>query len=230
MFAIDHAATALLLERRYPAVSLPPLLVSVQAMELAWVGLNYAGIESTHTDPVVRTVANIHLAYMPWSHSLLTPILFALLVWLVVEKGLGRAPLGRALALGIVSHLVLDLLTHNHDIVPAPGLRSPGLGLGLYGAAPMAAFALELVYGVACWWIYRGSRALLVLIVVANVANISLFSAAIPGPEEWLAGRPLLVVTVILAQIALTLFLVGLLARPRRDRASVSGASPSRAP
>ena len=42
MFAIDHAATALLVKRRYPSVSLTPLLLSVQAMELAWVGLNYA--------------------------------------------------------------------------------------------------------------------------------------------------------------------------------------------
>lgn len=32
MFAIDHAATALLLERRYAAVPMTPLLVSVQAM------------------------------------------------------------------------------------------------------------------------------------------------------------------------------------------------------
>jgi hypothetical protein len=41
MFAIDHAATALLVKRRYPSVPMTPLLVSVQAMELAWVGLNY---------------------------------------------------------------------------------------------------------------------------------------------------------------------------------------------
>jgi len=34
MFAVDHAATALLIKRRYPFVSLMPILVSVQAMEL----------------------------------------------------------------------------------------------------------------------------------------------------------------------------------------------------
>ena len=45
MFAVDHAATALLLKRRLPSVPLAPILVSVQAMELAWVGLNYLGIE-----------------------------------------------------------------------------------------------------------------------------------------------------------------------------------------
>ena len=54
---------------------------------------------------------------------------------------------------------------------------------------------------------------LLVLIVVANAANLSLFSSAIPGPEEWLAGRPLVLVTLIFVQIVVTLTLVGVLAR-----------------
>jgi hypothetical protein len=72
MFAIDHAATALLVKRRYPAVPLAPLLIAVQAMELAWVVLNYLGVERTTTAPVVRSVADIHLAYMPYSHSVAT--------------------------------------------------------------------------------------------------------------------------------------------------------------
>lgn len=37
MFAVDHAATALLLKGRYPTVPIGALLVAVQAMELAWV-------------------------------------------------------------------------------------------------------------------------------------------------------------------------------------------------
>jgi hypothetical protein len=54
MFAINHAATALLLKRRFPDVSLLTLLLSVQAMEFAWVVLNYVGVERTGTDTVVR--------------------------------------------------------------------------------------------------------------------------------------------------------------------------------
>jgi hypothetical protein len=65
MFAIDHAATALLVKRRYPSTPMWPVLLSVQAMELAWVGLNYVGIEQTTTEATVRSVADIHLAYMP---------------------------------------------------------------------------------------------------------------------------------------------------------------------
>jgi hypothetical protein len=57
MFAVDHAATALLVKRRYPSVPLAPILVSVQAMELAWVGLNYLGIERRRRRP--RFIASL---------------------------------------------------------------------------------------------------------------------------------------------------------------------------
>ena len=66
MFAVGHAATALLIKRRFPSVSLTPMLPSVQAMELAWVGFNYLGIERMTTEASVRSVADIHLAYMPF--------------------------------------------------------------------------------------------------------------------------------------------------------------------
>src|SRR5690349_1605884 len=99
MFAIDHAATALLVKRRYPLVPLAPLLIAVQAMELAWVVLNYVGVERTTTEATVRSVADIHLAYMPYSHSVGTAVGAAVLAWLVIEKGFGRVALGRAIGL-----------------------------------------------------------------------------------------------------------------------------------
>jgi len=213
VFAIDHAATALLVKRRFPSVPMVPVLISVQAMELAWVALNYLGVERTTTEATVRSVADIHLAYIPWSHSVGTAIVAALTAWLIIEKGLGRAALGRAVGLGIASHLILDLLTHARDIALWPGIASPMLGLGLYASAPLAAFVVELIYGISCWWVYRGNRALLAVIVLFNLANLSFFSTTIPGPEQYLAGRPLLVVTIVFAQIVITLALVGILAR-----------------
>jgi hypothetical protein len=54
MFAINHAATALLFKRRYSTVSLVPVLLAVQAMEFAWVLLNYLGVERTTTESEVR--------------------------------------------------------------------------------------------------------------------------------------------------------------------------------
>lgn len=216
MFAVDHATTALLVKRRFPSVPITPILLSAQAMELAWVGLNYLGVEHTTTAATVRSVADIRLADMPYSHSVATAAVTAVLAWQILERGFGRRALGRAVGIGIVSHLLLDLVTHAPDIVLWPGLREPALGLGLYSRAPMAGFALEFLYGVVCWWVYRGRAALLTVIVLGNLANLSFFSSSIPGPEQYLAGRPLLVVTVVFVQIVATLLLVGVLSRKPR--------------
>jgi hypothetical protein len=225
MFAVDHAATALLVKRRYPSAPLTPILLSVQAMELAWVGLNYAGIERTTTEATVRSVADVHLVYMPYSHSVATAVGAAILAWLIIERGLGRAVLGRAVGLGIVSHLVLDLATHGHDIVLWPGRSTPKLGLGLYEAAPLVAFIVEFLYGILCWYVYRGGAGLFAVISLGNLANLSFLSPAIPGPEQYLAGRPTLLVTVILVQIAVTLVLVGWFSRRRTGMPGLPGAA-----
>jgi hypothetical protein len=228
MFAIDHAATALLIKRRYPSAPMAPILLSVQAMELAWVALNYLGIERTTTEPTVRSVADLHLVSMPYSHSVATAVGAAVVAWLAIEKGLHRRALGRAVGIGIVSHLLLDLATHAHDIAWWPGAAHAKLGLGLYAAAPLAAFAVELCYGVLCWYVFRGSRALLALIVAGNLADLSFFTATIVGPERYLAGRPMLVVSVVAAQIVLTLLLVYALARPGAKAGPSEGAVAAR--
>jgi hypothetical protein len=88
-----------------------------------------------------------------------------------------------------------------------------------YARLPALAFALELAFGILCWWVFRGNRLLLALIVLFNIANLSLFFAEVPGPEQVMAGRPLLLVALILAQIVVTLALVGWAAtRPTRAR------------
>ncbi len=229
MFAINHAAAALLVRRRYQDVSLVPILIAVQAMEFLWVGLNYVGVERTATEPVVRYVGDIHLAYMPFSHSVVTMLGAAALAW-AIGVATGRPRLGAAVGLGVVSHLVLDLATHDRDIALAPLLDGPEYGTRLYGQLPLAAFLLELGFGVLCWWVYRGGRALLAVIVGFNLANLSLFFAAVPGPEQWLAGRPIFLATTILAQIIVTLWAVwwGAQRSPSPPAPAVHAVSPQR--
>jgi hypothetical protein len=107
-----------------------------------------------------------------------------------------------------VSHLVLDIGTHGPDIALWPGSSLPPLGIGLYSGAPAAAFVVELLYGILCWWVYRGSAPLLLVLVAGNLANASFFFAGLPGPEQLMAGRPILLVTAILTQIVVMLLLV----------------------
>ena len=78
-------------------------------------------------------------------------------------------------------------------VSPAPTLDSSVVGM------------VELAYGIFCWRVYQGSRGLLAVIVIGNLANLSFLSPAIPGPESYLAGRPLLLVTVVFVQIVVTM-------------------------
>ena len=216
MFAINHAATALVIKKYYPKVSLGWLLLSVQFVEILWVLFNYLGIERTSTEVAVDTVRDVHLEYMPYSHSIASSAILALVAWYVIGVVYKRRNVAAAVAIGIFSHIVLDVLTHTRDISIVPFLFDYETGLGLY-AMPWVAFIVETVYGVLCWWVYRGSRMLLATILAFNLANISFFSVALKGPEVLLANHPLWIVSVVALQIFVTLLLVGLFAKPRAE-------------
>ena len=211
MFAINHAATALIIKKFFKDVPIIWILISTQFMELLWVLFNYMGVERTTTEKDMKYVGDIHLSYMPFSHSLLTMAGVSVLSWLVISKGLGEPVIGLAVAIGILSHLVLDLITHSRDMAIAPFIKERKLGLGLYANFPVPAFILEIGYGTACWWIYGGSYALLAVILLFNLANLPMFVAAIPGGKQTMANRPLLITSFVFVQIIVTLALVGLL-------------------
>ncbi|MBI3523910.1 MAG: hypothetical protein HY066_05175 [Betaproteobacteria bacterium] len=213
MFAINHAATALIIKQRYPKVPLMWLLLSVQFVEILWVLFNYLGIERTSTEAVVNTVSEIHLEYMPYSHSIASSLLFAWIAWFIIGKLYKQRDAAVAIAIGILSHIVLDVLTHTRDISIIPFLLDQKVGIGLY-AMPLAAFFVETAYGLFCWWIFRGGKALLVTILVFNLSNISFFSEALRGPEVLMANHPMWIVTAVALQIVITLVLVWLFARP----------------
>ena len=212
MNAINHAATALLINKKWPDVPIIPVLLSVQLVEILWVAFNLFGIESTTTEPQVRALNDIHLAYMPYSHSIATTVALALAIWIVVAKIFKNSVWGIAIAVAVSSHVILDLATHVHDIPLAPGIDSLKVGTGLYGV-PLLALVVETIYGVCCWWVFRGSRMLLSVIIVLNLAALSLYSPAIPGPEYLLAGHPKIFAFIIGIHIVIGLAAVGYFAR-----------------
>ena len=209
MFAINHAATGLIIKKIYPDVSMIMILVSVQLIEILWVVLNFLGVEKTTTENRVKSVSDVHLEYMPFSHSVVSTAFLAACAWILFAFGFKEVHVGIAIALGICSHLVLDLISHARDIVIAPFLDSRKFGLGLY-EKPAVAFMVETIYGIFCWWVYRGSAALFWIIVLFNLANASFFIKAIPGPERFLANRPFWITAIVALQIIVTAILVWL--------------------
>jgi membrane-bound metal-dependent hydrolase YbcI (DUF457 family) len=203
-----------MIKKRYPKVPLGWLLLSVQFVEILWVLFNYLGIEQTSTDAIVNSVGEIHLEYMPYSHSLASSLGFALVAWFIIGKVYKHRTAAVAISFGILSHIILDVLTHTQDISIIPFFQQQQVGLGLY-AIPLVAFFVETAYGLFCWWVFRGGKALLATILIFNMANITFFSTALKGPEALMANHPMWIVSAVALQIIITLVLVGLFARPR---------------
>ena len=212
MNAINHAATALLINKKWPDVPVIPILLSVQLVEFLWVVFNLLGVEITTTEPQVKALNDIHLAYMPYSHSIAATAILAFTVWVVVSKLFKKPAWALALAVAVSSHIVLDLATHVSDIALAPGIESPKFGVGLYGV-PLLALAVETIYGIWCWWVFRGSMALLAVIVVLNLGALSFYAPLISGPEQLLAGHPKIFAAFIGGHIIIGLVAVGFFAR-----------------
>lgn len=212
MNAINHAATALLLKKRWPGLPLVPALISVQLIEFLWVFLNLANVEATSTEPQVHALNDIHLSYMPYSHSLAAVAVISGLCWFAVAVLARRPAWAVPLAVGVCSHIVLDVLVHARDIELLPGVLPLKLGSGLYDV-PAIALLVETLYGIACWRVFKGSMALLAAIVGLNLAAISFYVPQISGPEALLAGHPKVFALMILFHIVLGLAVVGMLAR-----------------
>jgi hypothetical protein len=197
MYAITHAATALIIKRRFRSAPVWPLLVSVQAIELLWVAFVYVGIEH-----VSYSSDAVHLDFLPYSHSVASTAAVAVMTWIFVRYRQHQPAVAVALALGIASHVFLDFVHHEPDIALLPFPIGARFGLGL-ATWPVADLLVELLYGAMCWLAFGGGKGLLVAIVGLNLVNIPLMFPR-PGTGTMLAERPQLLPTVILVQIVLT--------------------------
>ena len=208
MYAITHASTALILKQRFRVRVLWPLLVSVQAIELLWVVFVYTGIEH-----VRYTADAVHLDFLPYSHSVATTAAIAILGWLFYRYRRQQPALAAAVALGVLSHVVLDLIHHEPDIALLPITAGPRFGLNLQ-SWPVADLIAELLFGVTCCLVVGASRALLITVVVLNVANIPLMFPQ-PGTGARLAAHPAVLPTIIVVHIVVTWSAVWYFARSR---------------
>jgi hypothetical protein len=157
---IGHYAVAFAAKRAAPAISLGTLFLAVQLADLVWPALVLAGVERFEIRPGVTAFTPLDFVHYPWSHSLA-----AMLVWgaalgvgyMLVRKARWRD----AVLLGalVVSHWVLDFVTHRPDMPFAPG-DSTKVGLGLWNSVP-ATLAVEGALFAICVWLYaRSTRAL----------------------------------------------------------------------
>lgn len=153
---IGHYALAFAAKRAAPEVSLGTLFAATQLPDLIWLPLVLAGIERVRIDPGNTAFTPLDFAHYPWSHSLLTVLLWGLAAGLLY-LGLRRDRRG-AVVVGLlaVSHWGLDFLTHRPDLPLWPG--RPKMGLGLWASVP-GTIAVEGGLFALGVWLYLGATA-----------------------------------------------------------------------
>ena len=128
---IGHYAVALAAKPAAPKVSLGWLAAAAIFLDLIWPLLLQAGLEQVAVVPGITVVTPMDFISYPWSHSLLMSAvwgaLFGGLYYLLAKDRRGAL----VLALLVVSHWLLDFVTHRPDLPLMPG-ESVKLGLGLY--------------------------------------------------------------------------------------------------
>src|SRR5436190_9342678 len=105
MYAINHAATALILKKKQAPASMWLLLLSVQLVEILWIIFNWLGVEH-----VVIIDSKLHLGFLPYSHSIFSALFLALLSFAIINYGYKNRNLAIAFAFGVMSHIILDII------------------------------------------------------------------------------------------------------------------------
>lgn len=145
---IGHYALGLAAKRYAPRTSLGTLFVAPTFADLLWPFFLLLGWEHAHVVPGPNPFLTLWLDDYPISHSLFTLIVWgALFAYLYRRRGGDRRA---ALVLGglVVSHWVLDLITHRPDEPIYPGGPEVGLGLWNYVTATVVVETAMLLAGV----------------------------------------------------------------------------------
>jgi hypothetical protein len=150
---IGHFALGFGAKKAAPAVSLGTLFVACQLADLLWPTLVLTGIERVEIQPGATAVTPLNFISYPYSHSLVALGAWALLfgVGYVVVRGSRIAP-GAAIAILVLSHWLLDFITHRRDMpLTLGGGTKVGLDLWASRPATVAVEAVMFAVGVALY-------------------------------------------------------------------------------
>jgi hypothetical protein len=152
---IGHYAAALAAKRMAPKTSLGTLVLGATFLDLLFPMLVMAGMEHLRIVKGITVMMPLDLYDYPLSHSLAACLLYAALaggIYFAVKRYM---PGALAIALCVLSHWILDLISHRPDLPLYPGSGTT-LGLGLWNF-PAGSIIVEAGLFVAGVWLYAGS-------------------------------------------------------------------------
>jgi membrane-bound metal-dependent hydrolase YbcI (DUF457 family) len=179
---IGHFGIAFGAKRAAPAVSLGALFAACQWADLLWPTLVLLGIEQVRIAPGTTTVTPLDFVSYPYSHSLEALVLWAAAAG-AVYWWIRRSSAAVVIALVVLSHWVLDWITHRPDM-PLTMSGPTRVGLGLWNSVPGTIVAEGLIFVAGVVLYARTTRArdrigsigcwiLVTLLIVIYVANLA---------------------------------------------------------
>ena len=180
---VGHYAVSLALKKFEKRASLGGLFLGVQLVDILFFPFVLLGIERINIIEDYTQSTHFELEYMPYTHSLLGSLLwamvaYALVRWVIVKKH----SVALVVALAVFSHWVLDLIVHVPDL-PLWSDTSLKLGFGLWHNA-VATYALEAALLLGALWLYLRSTAaataagkygmsvFVVVLLLFNIVNV----------------------------------------------------------
>jgi hypothetical protein len=193
---IGHYALALAAKRTAPRASLGTLFAATSLADLLWPVFLLLGWEHAHTVPGPNPFLTLWLDSIPISHSLVTLIGWGALFGFAYRTRTGDARGGVLVALLVVSHWVLDFVTHRPDMPLYPG--GTPLGLGLWNSVAETLITEGVMFLAGVWLYATATRArdgvgryafwgLIAFLVVSYVGSLysppptAMFALAIGG-------------------------------------------------
>ena len=128
---VGHLAVALAAKAAAPRHSLGTLIAAAFGLDLLWPLLLFARVERVQVQPGVTAFTPLRFDSYPWSHSLLLAAMWGTALALAFRRSRAAAWILGTL---VVSHWILDFVTHRPDLPLWPG--GPLVGLGLWNSVP----------------------------------------------------------------------------------------------
>ena len=126
---IGHFAVGFAGKRAAPNASLAALFFAALFADILWPVLVAIGAEQVRIAPGNTVYTPLEFVSYPWSHSLLMLIIWGALLAAFFRRRADGKRTGLAIALLVVSHWILDWITHAPDMPLWPGSARYGLGL-----------------------------------------------------------------------------------------------------
>jgi hypothetical protein len=142
-----HYGVGLTFKKFNKRLSIGWLFLAVQFVDILAMVLFLLGIERANVVPGFAASSSIEYVYFPFSHSLVAFLVWTAVFYVIfrlvrVKPDLKKSRVAVVMALGVLSHFVLDVVVHTPDMSILGG-DSFKMGLGLWNYHPAINYIVE---------------------------------------------------------------------------------------